>query len=58
MLTIRADLDERLFGSSEMGGQAFNLTVSLFEALIKECVELFPNEVRGGLRKRADLYTC
>lgn len=44
-LIIRADLDERLFGSSDMGGQAFQLTVSLFEVLMKACVDAFPDKV-------------
>ena len=43
---VRAEIDERLFGSTEMGNQAFNLVVSLFEALIGHCTEAFPGQVR------------
>jgi len=57
-LTNRAALDERLFGSSAMGGQAFNLTVALFEALMKECVEVFPDEVRSEEHNVSFLLWC
>lgn len=46
---VRAEIDERLFGSTEMGNQAFNLVVSLFEALISQCTEAFPGRVRYSI---------
>ena len=44
-LTRRAEIDERIFGSTEMGTQAFNLVVSLFEILIQHCADAFPGKV-------------
>jgi hypothetical protein len=44
-LTRRAEIDERIFGSTEMGTQAFNLVVSLFEILIQHCADAFPTKV-------------
>jgi hypothetical protein len=44
-LTNRAEIDERIFGSTEMGTQAFNLVVSLFEILIQHCADAFPGKV-------------
>jgi hypothetical protein len=44
-LISRAEIDERIFGSTEMGTQAFNLVVSLFEILIQHCADAFPGKV-------------
>lgn len=43
--TDRSEIDERLFGSSAMGTQAFHLVVSLFDALISHCADAFPGQV-------------
>lgn len=40
-------MDKRLFGSSEMGESAFRLIVALFETLLDEIVQCFPDEVGG-----------
>lgn len=40
-----SEMDLRLFGSSEMGEASFKLCVALFEALIDEMTQAFPNEV-------------
>jgi hypothetical protein len=45
LLISRAEIDERIFGSTEMGTQAFNLVVSLFEILIQHCADAFPGKV-------------
>jgi hypothetical protein len=44
-LISRAEIDERIFGSTEMGTQAFNLVVSLFEILIQHCADAFSGKV-------------
>ena len=41
-----SEMDERLFGSSEMGDSAFRLCVALFEALLDEVTQAFPDQVR------------
>lgn len=38
-------MDEILHGSKEMGLQAFRLSVTLFENVLKEVTELFPEQV-------------
>jgi hypothetical protein len=43
-------MDERLFGSSEMGDSAFRLCVALFEALLDEVTQAFPDQVRPLIR--------
>jgi len=45
----RAEIDDRIFGGSEMGQQAFNLVVSLFETLIQHCADAFPGKVSQRL---------
>lgn len=54
--SYRTELDERLFGSSEMADQAFKLCVSLLEVLLAEAVKSFPDEVMpiAKLPRRAD----
>ena len=46
----RSEMDERLFGSSEMGDSAFRLCVALFEALLDEVTQAFPDQVRPLIR--------
>ncbi|ORY33724.1 mitochondrial protein Pet127-domain-containing protein [Naematelia encephala] len=38
------EMDERLFGSTELAEQAFQLTVGLLETLLKHIIECFPGE--------------
>lgn len=47
----RTELDERLFGSTEMADQAFKLCVSSLEILLEEVVKPFPDQVGlSGIR--------
>ena len=41
----RSELDERLFGSVELGENAFRLCVALLETIMEQIVNSFPNEV-------------
>jgi hypothetical protein len=38
-------MDKRLHGTSEMGAQAFRLSVYLLEKLLEECIKIFPGKV-------------
>jgi hypothetical protein len=42
------EIDERLFGSTELAESAFKLSVSLLEILLAEIVQSFPEQVCGG----------
>jgi hypothetical protein len=42
---LRTELDERLFGSPDMADQAFKLSVSLLEIILKHATACFPDEV-------------
>jgi hypothetical protein len=42
---VSQEMDQRLFGSSEMGDSAFKLCVALFEALLDEITQAFPDQV-------------
>lgn len=53
-----AELDERLFGSTEMGTQVFQFCVALFERLLDRATSLFPNQsinmsIRRSTAKKA-----
>lgn len=42
------EMDERLFGSHELGDQVFSKCLAILEVLAEEIVGCFPNEVRLG----------
>lgn len=44
-------MDERLFGSTEMGDQSFQLTVGLLETLLGEIVTCYPDQVRTDYQR-------
>ncbi|WVR05992.1 hypothetical protein IAU60_003020 [Kwoniella sp. DSM 27419] len=39
-----SEIDERLFGSTEMAEQAFKLSVALLEDMLKRCTDVFPGQ--------------
>lgn len=47
-MTCSTEIDEQLFGSTEMAESAFKLCVALFEGLLDEITTCFPGEV--GIR--------
>ena len=44
---VRTEIDEQLFGSTELAESAFKLCVALFEGLMDEITTCFPGEVRN-----------
>jgi hypothetical protein len=42
-----SELDDILFGSTEMAERYFNLCVAILEVIIKQIVAEFPKQVRG-----------
>nr|XP_018267045.1 uncharacterized protein I303_01028 [Kwoniella dejecticola CBS 10117]OBR89203.1 hypothetical protein I303_01028 [Kwoniella dejecticola CBS 10117] len=48
-----SEIDERIFGSTEMADQAFKLSVSILEQLLHRCVDLFPNQAVNVVLKHS-----
>ncbi|WWC66499.1 uncharacterized protein I206_100401 [Kwoniella pini CBS 10737] len=48
-----SEIDERIFGSTEMADQAFKLSVSILEQLLHHCVELFPDQAINVILKHS-----
>lgn len=44
MANARSEMDERVFGSSELADQAFKLAVTLLEKLLDEITNTFPDQ--------------
>ncbi|WRT64265.1 uncharacterized protein IL334_001196 [Kwoniella shivajii] len=47
------EIDQRIFGSTEMANQAFKLSVSLLEELLHRCVAAFPDQAVNVILKHS-----
>ncbi|WWC86375.1 uncharacterized protein L201_001251 [Kwoniella dendrophila CBS 6074] len=48
-----SEIDERIFGSTEMADQAFKLSVTLLEQLLHKCVAVFPEQAINVILKHS-----